>query len=73
MLAVPNADPSDSSVGATIDRLRDSLPAGALVGGAVAENHDLEGALSAKTLPVFAVLLAERSASCSCSSRCRRR
>jgi RND superfamily putative drug exporter len=58
LLAVPNADPSDPSVGATIDRLRDSLPAGALVGGAVAENHDLEEALAAKTLPVFAVVLA---------------
>ena len=58
VLAVPSVDPSDPSVGATIDRLRDSLPAGALVGGAVAENHDLEAALSAKTLPVFAVVLA---------------
>ena len=58
VLAVPGVDPSDPAVGATIDRLRDSLPAGALVGGAVAENHDLEQALSAKTLPVFAVVLA---------------
>ena len=32
-------------------------PAGALVGGAVAENHDLEAALAAKTLPVFVVVL----------------
>ena len=52
------ADPSDPSVGATIDRLRESLPAGVLVGGAVAENHDLEEALASKTLPVFAVVLA---------------
>jgi len=58
VLAIPNADPSELAVGATIDRLRGSLPAGALVGGAVAENHDLEQALSAKTLPVFAVVLA---------------
>jgi len=58
LLAVPKADPSDPSVGATIDRLRGSLPVGALVGGAVAENHDLEQALAAKTLPVFAVVLA---------------
>jgi len=58
LLAVPNADPSDPAVGATIDRLRGSLPDGALVGGAVAENHDLEEALAAKTLPVFAVVLA---------------
>ena len=47
--AVPSADPSDPEVGATIDRLRAALPAGALVGGAAAENHDLESALAAKT------------------------
>src|SRR4029079_18744459 len=40
--ASPNADPSSSSVGKTIDRLRTTLPAQALVGGAVVENHDLE-------------------------------
>ena len=57
VLAVPAADPSDPVVGATIERLRGSLPAGALVGGAVAENHDLEEALAAKTLPVFLVVL----------------
>ena len=58
LLAVPTADPSDPAVGATIDRLRGSLPEAALVGGAVAENHDLEQALAAKTLPVFAFVLA---------------
>jgi RND superfamily putative drug exporter len=57
-LAVPTADPSDPAVGATIERLRTTLPASALVGGAVAENHDLEEALAAKTLPVFLVVLA---------------
>ncbi len=57
VLAVPAADPSDPSVGATVDRLRTALPAGALVGGAAAENHDLEAALAAKTLPVFVVVL----------------
>jgi len=56
--AVPTTDPSDPAVGATIDRLRSALPADVLVGGAVAENHDLEDALSVKTLPVFAVVLA---------------
>ena len=35
-----------------------ALPAGALVGGAVAENHDLETALSAKTPLVIGVVLA---------------
>ena len=57
LLAVPNADPSDQVVGDTIDRLRRSLPDDVLVGGAVAENHDLEQALAAETLPVFAVVL----------------
>ena len=58
LVAYPTDDPSDPTVGATIDRLRDALPAGAIVGGAAAENHDLEAALSAKTLPVFVVVLA---------------
>jgi RND superfamily putative drug exporter len=57
VLAVPAADPSDPSVGATIDRLRAALPAEALVGGAAAENHDLESALAAKPVPVFLVVL----------------
>ncbi len=56
--ATPTADPSSSSVGRTIDRLRAALPAGALVGGAVAENHDLEAALRAKTPLVIGVVLA---------------
>jgi RND superfamily putative drug exporter len=57
LLAVPAADPSDPAVGDTIERLRDALPAEALVGGAGAENHDLEEALASRTLPVFAVVL----------------
>jgi RND superfamily putative drug exporter len=56
--AVPNADPSSRAVGDTIDRLRTALPAGALVGGAAAENHDLETALAAKTPLVIGVVLA---------------
>jgi RND superfamily putative drug exporter len=56
--AVPAADPSDPSVGATIDRLRRDLPAGVFVGGAVAENDDLESALAAKTPLVIGVVLA---------------
>src|SRR6185312_4834318 len=43
--AVPAADPSSRAAGATIDRLRAALPASTLVGGASAENHDLEHAL----------------------------
>jgi putative drug exporter of the RND superfamily len=56
--ATPTADPSDPAVGATIDRLRGELPGGALVGGAAAENHDLEEALADKTGLVIAVVLA---------------
>jgi RND superfamily putative drug exporter len=40
-----------------VDQLRAALPAGVLVGGAAAENHDLEEALAAKTAPVIAVVL----------------
>jgi len=56
--AVPRQDPSNKAVGATIDRLRSALPPGSLVGGAVAENHDLEAALAAKTPLVIGVVLA---------------
>jgi putative drug exporter of the RND superfamily len=56
--AVPRTDPSSRATGATIDRLRRTLPAGALVGGAAAENHDLEHALAAKTPLVIGVVLA---------------
>ena len=55
--AIPNADPSSPAVGRTIDRLRTVLPAGAVVGGAAAENHDLERALSRKTPLVIGVVL----------------
>jgi len=55
--AVPAADPSADALGATIDRLRAELPAGTAVGGAVAENHDLEQELAAKTPLVIGVVL----------------
>jgi len=55
--AIPRQDPSSPAVGATIDRLRDELPQGTLVGGAVAENHDLQSALAAKTPLVIGVVL----------------
>jgi RND superfamily putative drug exporter len=54
---VPEHDPSDKAVGATIERLRADLPAGALVGGSVAENHDLESALGEKTPLVIGIVL----------------
>ncbi|HSD78273.1 MAG TPA: MMPL family transporter, partial [Solirubrobacteraceae bacterium] len=55
---VAKEDPSSRSSGAMIDRLRAALPRGALVGGPVAENHDLEAALSAKTPLVIGVVMA---------------
>ena len=55
--AIPAQDPSDEEVGRTVDRLRSDLPAGFLVGGAAAENHDLEHALAAKTPLVIGVVL----------------
>ena len=58
MQAVPKADPSSSGMGETVDRLRASLPEGTLVGGAVAENHDLERALGERTPLVIGVVLA---------------
>jgi RND superfamily putative drug exporter len=56
--AIPRQDPSNPAVGRTIDRLRAELPSGSLIGGAVAENHDLQAALSARTPLVIAVVLA---------------
>jgi RND superfamily putative drug exporter len=55
--AIPTDDPSSAGAGATIDRLRGSLPAGVLVGGAAAENHDLEAALADRTPVVIGVVL----------------
>jgi RND superfamily putative drug exporter len=55
--AVPEQDPSNPAVGQTIDRLRAELGPETLIGGTVAENHDLQAALSAKTPLVIAVVL----------------
>jgi RND superfamily putative drug exporter len=55
--AVPTVDPSDPELGTTVDRLRSELPDDALVGGAAAENHDLEKLLAAWTLPVIAIVV----------------
>lgn len=55
--AQPSAGPSDPVVGRTIDRLRGELPGGVLVGGAVAENHDLEVLLVNRTPLVIGVVL----------------
>ncbi len=56
-LAVPTTDASAAATGTTIDRIRTELPSGSLVGGAAAENHDLETVLSARTPLVFALLI----------------
>ncbi len=55
--AIPRQDPSNPAVGATIERLRNDVPAGTVLGGAVAENHDLQNLLSAKTSLVIGVVL----------------
>jgi putative drug exporter of the RND superfamily len=56
--AVPAVDPSDPALGATVDRLRSEMPEGVLIGGAAAENHDLEAALGEYTPIVIGVVLA---------------
>jgi RND superfamily putative drug exporter len=56
--AIPATDPSSKATGHTIERLRATLPAAALVGGAATENHDLERALAQKTPLVIGVVLA---------------
>jgi RND superfamily putative drug exporter len=55
--AVPADDPSSDEAARTIDRLRGDLPPAMLVGGAAAENHDLESALGSRTALVVAVVL----------------
>lgn len=44
--AMPTVDPSDAQMGTILDTLRADLPSGALVGGAPAENLDLQQALN---------------------------
>jgi len=56
-LAMPTTDASAKATGATIDRIRTELPSGSLVGGAAAENHDLEKILSKRTPLVFGLLI----------------
>jgi RND superfamily putative drug exporter len=54
---MPKDDPSSKALGATIDRLRAAVPAGVLIGGAAAENHDLETALWRATPWVIGIVL----------------
>jgi RND superfamily putative drug exporter len=53
---VPTTGPSTAATGATIDHLRQVLPAGAIVGGAAAENHDLQQSLASHTPLVLGIL-----------------
>jgi RND superfamily putative drug exporter len=55
--AVPTVDPSSPALARTVAALRDTLPAGSLVGGAAVENIDLQHALRAKTPEVIALVL----------------
>ncbi|HEY0904762.1 MAG TPA: MMPL family transporter [Marmoricola sp.] len=55
--AVPTVDPSDPRLAETVQRLRDDLPASALVGGAAVENIDLKTQLDASTPLVLGVVL----------------
>jgi RND superfamily putative drug exporter len=54
---VPRHDPSDPALADTVARLRDALPAGAMVGGPAVENQDLEAALADTTPLVVGVVL----------------
>ncbi|HET8638629.1 MAG TPA: MMPL family transporter [Solirubrobacterales bacterium] len=56
--AIPTASPSSAAFGSTIERLRKRLPEAALLGGAAAENYDLEKALDARTPVAIGVVLA---------------
>ncbi len=53
---VPTTGPSTAATGSTIDYLRRVLPPGALVGGAAAENHDLQQTLVSHTPLVLGIL-----------------
>lgn len=55
--AVPDVDPSDPALKDTVDRLRDSLPAGVKIGGPAVENLDLQSTLDANTPLVLGVVL----------------
>ena len=57
LAALPKVDPSSPALGATVDRLRADLPAGALVGGAAVENLDLQTQLQRSTPWVIGIVL----------------
>ncbi len=53
---VPSTGPSTTTTGGTIDHLRQVLPPGSLIGGAAAENHDLQQSLASHTPLVLGIL-----------------
>lgn len=55
--AIPTVDPSDPALAGTLDALRADLPGSAVVGGAPAENLDLQQALNDYLPIVMAVIL----------------
>jgi putative drug exporter of the RND superfamily len=57
LTAIPTAGTDREELRATIDRLRDGLPGGALLGGAAAETRDLESALVSRLPVVVGVVL----------------
>jgi len=56
-LVVPTTEVSSKATGAMIERLRRQLPRDSLVGGAAAENHDLDKVISERTPLVFGLLI----------------
>ncbi|GAB3497723.1 MMPL family transporter [Flexivirga lutea] len=56
--AMPKTDPSDPGLKQTVDRLRQNLPQGAVVGGAAVENLDLKNQLDRSTPWVIGIVLA---------------
>ncbi len=56
-LALVRVQPAGDDARGLIERLRDRLPRGALVGGAAAESHDLERALAGRTPLVYGFVL----------------
>ncbi|MCB0872780.1 MAG: MMPL family transporter [Actinobacteria bacterium] len=55
--AIPTVGPNDPALGDIIDNLRSTLPTDVLVGGASAENHDLEAALGTYTPLAIGIIL----------------
>ncbi len=55
--AIPTADPSNNELNETVERLRAALPGSAIIGGAAAENIDLEEQLDRSTPIVGGVVL----------------